>query len=107
MNVQSAVYDVVQALQLASVPGLPSLVVADLADYATLAYYAGFTVESATSTSASAPKQVTYIALSKKAMPRVVELCDAFRTESRLYTDCTMEHVLSVSTSLDVLLFKR
>ena len=38
MNVQSAVYDVVQALQLASVPGLPSLVVADLADYATLAY---------------------------------------------------------------------
>jgi len=94
MLVQSAVYDVVQALQIASLPGLPSLVVADLADYATLAYYAGFTVES--SKSASALKQVTYIALSKKAMPRVVELFDTFKTESQLYSDGTIEHVLSV-----------
>ena len=89
----------VQALQLASVPGLPSLVVADLADYATFAYYAGFTVESTASTATPAWKQVTYIALSKKTMPQVVELCDVFKTESQLYNDGTMEHVLSVSTS--------
>jgi hypothetical protein len=99
MLVQYAVYDAVQALQLASLPGLPSLVLADLADYATLAYYAGFTVESAASKSTPARKQVTYIALSKKAMPRVVELCDVFKTETQLYSDGTIEHVLSVSSS--------
>lgn len=99
MLVQSAVYDALQALQLASLPGLPSLVLVDLADYATLAYYAGFTVEGAVSKSTSVPKQVTYIALSKKAMPRVVELCDAFKTETQLYSDGTIEHVLSVSIS--------
>lgn len=93
---QAAVYESVQSLSVTQVSGLPSLVMVDLADYATLAYYAAFTVED-TVKSTSPPKHVTYIALSKKTMPRVVELCESFKSDPAVYNDGTIEHVLSVS----------
>lgn len=70
----------------------------DLADYANLAYYAGFTVETPPSTTGrtSPPKHVTFIALSKKAMPQVVRLAETFKEDVTVYADGTVEHVLTV-----------
>lgn len=94
-----------QGIDLHQVPKLPSSVIVDLADYATLAYYAGFTVEVTTvtpNTSNETPrpkvlKHVTYIALSKRTMPAVVSLCQKFKDELDVYSGGTIEHVLSVS----------
>lgn len=83
----------------------PSLIMRDLSEYVTLPFLAAFhtsptyvsAAESlATPVPASARRQVTYISLSKKAMPSLVEMFLRFRDYAEIYEDGTLEAVLSV-----------
>jgi hypothetical protein len=75
-------------------PGAPSLILHDLSEYATLPFLAAFDIQA---TYAAAQKRVTYISLSKKAMPQLVELFLRFKTKTEIYINGTLEAVLSVS----------
>jgi hypothetical protein len=82
-----------------SVPGSPSLVMKDLSEYATLAFLAAFDVQPQLNshTPQTPQKRVTYIALSKKVMPKLVQLFMRFKASPEIYSDGTLESVLSVS----------
>lgn len=71
----------------------------DLSQFITLAYLAAFDVQSDAKDRAppTAQKRVTYIAVSKKTMPLLVDLFMRFKTNVDVYTDSTVESVLSVS----------
>lgn len=81
--------------------GSASLIIRDLSEFATLAYVASFDAPpESTSTSSSAklpPKRITYIALTKKTIPLLVELYQKFKDDILIYVDGTLEAVLSVS----------
>ena len=79
-----------------SVPGSPSLVMRDLSEYATLAFLAAFDVQPTGAGSQMPLKRITYIALSKKTMPMLVELFVQFKDTVEIYVDGTLESVLSV-----------
>lgn len=91
-----------------TVPGVCSLVLHDLSSYATLAFIAAFDVPapgapppSDPTTSTTAPvrtvqSRVTYVALSKKTMPMLVDLYLRFKDQSVIYTDGTLEAICSV-----------
>ncbi|KAH7341760.1 hypothetical protein B0J17DRAFT_647820 [Rhizoctonia solani] len=83
--VQSVVLDAVLDFDL-SLPGLPSLVLTDLSEFATLAFLAAFDVPDANPSSDARrpPRRVTYIALAKRIMPIVVEIYNG-----------TLDHILS------------
>ncbi|KAJ2924060.1 hypothetical protein H1R20_g13035, partial [Candolleomyces eurysporus] len=93
---QSVVMETVESIDL-SVEGSPSLVMKDLSEYATLAFLAAFDVQPQPNshTPQTPQKRVTYIALSKKAMPMLVDLFMRFRSSLEIYTDGTLEAVLS------------
>ena len=81
--------------------GAPSLVLRDLSEYATLPFLASFDIPSRVSTSAMTPSKsavgrVTYIALSKKIMPVLVELFLRFKKQAAIYIDGTVERICSV-----------
>jgi hypothetical protein len=88
-----------------SIDGVPSITLCDLSEYATLAFVAAFDVQEVQTVLASpmeqkkrpAPKRVTYIALSKKTMPWLVQLYAKFKGQLDIYVDETLERVLSVS----------
>lgn len=82
-----------------SVPGSPSLVIRDLSEYVTLPFLAAFDVQpSPRNQNLQTPqKRITYIALSKKTMPMLVDLFLRFKTNVEIYVDGTIESVLSVS----------
>jgi hypothetical protein len=87
-----------------SVPGAPSLVMRDLADYVTLPFLAAFDVQPhpRTQQPQTPQKRITYVALSKRTMPMLVELFLKFKASKDLYIDRTLELVLSVRiVSLD------
>ena len=88
-----------------SIPGSPSLVIRDLSEYATLPFLAAFDVKGPKSQ--SPPKRITYIALSKKTMPMLVELFLRFKANVGIYLDGTVESVLSVSPLLFFSFFLR
>lgn len=74
--------------------GVPSLILRDLSEYATLPFMAAFDVPS----SGTKPqKRVSYIALSKKTMPQLVDLFLKFKTNPEIYVNGTLEAILSVS----------
>ena len=81
-----------------SVPSSPSLVMHDLADYATLPFLAAFDIQSHQKNpqAPSAQKRVTYIALTKKTMPMLVDLFLRFKENEEIYVDGTLESILSV-----------
>ena len=81
-----------------NIQGSPSLVMKDLSEYATLAFLAAFDVQpQPNSPVPQAPqKRVTYIALSKKTMPMLVEFFMKFKESSEVYADGTLEAILSV-----------
>lgn len=85
-----------------SVHGSPSLVIQDLSEYATLPFLAAFDVPQATLTQTQTPskqapqKRITYIAVAKKVMPILVDLFMRFKGDAEIYTDGTLEAVLSV-----------
>ena len=95
---QSIVLDTLAGLDL-SVPGSSSLVIRDLAECITLPFLAAVDVPTTSSSSKAVQKRVTYIALSKKAMPRVVELYLQFKSDAVIYTDGTLETVINVRGS--------
>lgn len=86
--------DVITGIDL-KVAGSPSLVMRDLAEFATLAFLAAFDVP-ADPKSQTPPKRVTYIALAKKTMPMLVEHFVRFKDERDIYVNETLEVVLSV-----------
>lgn len=106
---QASVIDIVQAIDLAE-SGVPSLIMRDLAEFSSLAFLAGYhthtTVASIPEASAtpgpptSTRRQITYIGLSKKTMPALVELYMRFKDHAEIYEDGTLEAVLSVSASV-------
>jgi hypothetical protein len=100
MAPQSIVLDTLARLDLSG-PGSSSLVIRDLAECITLPFLAAFDVRIPSSTPKAAQKRVTYIALSKKAMPRVVELYLQFKSDAAIYTDGTLETVINVCGSSD------
>ena len=90
--------------------GVFSLVLRDLSEYATLPFLAAFDVQDPPTSalpSASASgmrpsrtgaQRVTYIALSKKTMPMLVELFLRFKDEAIIFADGTVEALFSVSS---------
>lgn len=78
-----------------SVPGSSSLIMRDLSEYATLPFLAAFDVQ-ALPKSQTPQKRITYIAISKKTMPMLVELFLKFKGKAEIYGDGTLEAVLSV-----------
>lgn len=75
-------------------PGVPSLVLRDLSEYATLPFMAAF---DAPSPSAKPKKRVSYIALSKKTTSQLVDLFLRFKANPEIYVNGTLEAILSVS----------
>ncbi|KII84914.1 hypothetical protein PLICRDRAFT_179240 [Plicaturopsis crispa FD-325 SS-3] len=102
--VQSVVMEAIAGIDLSS-PGSPSLVIRDLSEYATLPFLAAFDVPSfAPPPTNDSPvkaqqnrvqKRITYIGLAKKTMPLLVDLFMQFRHKAEIYTDGTLEAVLS------------
>lgn len=89
-----------------SVDGVPSLVLRDLSEYATLPFIAAFDIPNINDqTQASAgskqarpsQKRITYIALAKKTMPKLVDLYLRFKESPEIYNDGTLEAIFSVS----------
>ena len=107
--------EVIDTIDL-NVPGASSLVLRDLSEYVTLPFLAAFDIPEPKPSSVPArsaqlrmgPKQVTYIGLSKKVMPMLVDLFAKYKDLVAIYVDGTLEAVLSVSardnTSVDALM---
>ncbi|KAF8879578.1 guanine nucleotide exchange factor in Golgi transport N-terminal-domain-containing protein [Infundibulicybe gibba] len=91
--VQAAVIETITNIDL-SIPGAPSLVMRDLSVFSTLPFLAAFNVPGP-SRDRTNPKRVTYIALTKKVMPMLVDLFLKFKTGPEIYADGTLEAVLS------------
>jgi hypothetical protein len=84
-----------------TVSSSPSLILSDLSSYTTLPFLAAFDIaEQPTPVSGTpsrqAPKRVTYIALAKKTMPMLVELFMKYKDSVQIYSDGTLEAILSV-----------
>ena len=84
--------------------GSPSLILRDLSEYSTLAFLAAFDVpiflpqpKSTPERQVSSRKRVTYIALSKKTMPLLVDMFLRFKDNTDIYVDGTVEAIFSVS----------
>lgn len=89
--------DTISGIDL-NVTSSPSLVMHDLADYATLPFLAAFDIQNHQRhpQAPSAQKRVTYIALTKKTMPMLVDLFLRFKENAEIYVDGTLESILSV-----------
>lgn len=99
---QSVVLETLSSIDL-SVPGSVSLVMRDLSEYATLPFIAAFDVKKKKIKSAypEMQKRVTYIGISKKTMPMLVELLMRFhQCCPEIYVDGTLEAVFGVCISL-------
>jgi hypothetical protein len=73
----------------------------DLSEYASLPFLASFEVPSGLPNNNGTPskqprKRITYIALVKYVMPKLVELFLEFKNSAVIYVDGTLEAVLSV-----------
>ncbi|KAL7278295.1 hypothetical protein ACG7TL_008271 [Trametes sanguinea] len=97
--VQNVVMEAVDSIDL-SAPGVASLVLRDLSEYATLPFLAAFEIQVAPPSSAAsstskpprtAAQRVTYIALSKKTIPLLVEIFLRFKEDAAIYADGTIE----------------
>lgn len=91
---QSVVLDTLSSVDL-SVPGSPSLIMRDLSEYATLPFIAAFDVKPYSEVQ-TPQKRVTYIGISKKTMPMLVELFERFKSSPEIYVDGTLETILAV-----------
>jgi len=99
---QSVVLETLSSIDL-SVPGSASLVMRDLSEYATLPFIAAFDVKKKKKKGAypEMQKRVTYIGISKKTMPMLVELLMRFhQCCPEIYVDGTLEAVFGVCISL-------
>lgn len=91
-----------------AVDGAPSIIIRDLSEFVTLPFLASFDIHTAASADSdtadgtakevhSGAKSVTYIALTKKAMPTLVDMFFQFKSNPSIYVDETVEAVLSVT----------
>ena len=86
-----------------SVTGSPSLFMRDLSELLTLPYLGSFDVQSQeTDSLRHAPPRVTYIALTKKVMPMLLEMFMKFKDDDAIYADETVEIVCSVRSKIDI-----
>ncbi|KAI0795954.1 hypothetical protein C8Q75DRAFT_791099 [Abortiporus biennis] len=104
--VQSVVMEAIDSLDL-SIEGAPSLILGDLSEYSTLPFLAAFdvpddTLSIKTIPGSVAPKQsrgsqkrVTYIALSKKTTPMLVDLFLKYKDLAAIYIDGTLESIFA------------
>ena len=88
--------------------GVPSLILRDLSEYATLAFVAAFDVPNdgaAPQASSAIPskqqprapgKRVTYIGISKKTMPLLVDRFLQFKDQAAIFVDGTVEAICTV-----------
>ncbi|PPR04311.1 hypothetical protein CVT24_013384 [Panaeolus cyanescens] len=94
--VQSVVLDTIQGIEL-STSGSPSLVMRDLSEYITLPFLAAFDVQPhpRNQLPQTPQKRITYIALSKRTMPILVDLFLKFKDNVDVYVDGTLEAIFS------------
>ncbi|RDX44494.1 hypothetical protein OH76DRAFT_1540422 [Lentinus brumalis] len=100
--VQAVVMEAVDSIELTA-QGVISLVLRDLSEYATLPFLAAFDAQtplpsglpSGSKVSRTAPSRVTYIALSKKTMPLLVDLFLRFKDDAAIYADGTVETIFA------------
>lgn len=102
---------VLEDVQL-TVPGAPSMLLSDVAEYSTLAFLAAFEFEEPplpgqTPDRKRPLKKVSYIALSKKTMPMLVQLFMKFKQEKDIYVDGTLERVCAVRSDILLQLLRR
>ena len=96
--------EAVDSIELTA-PGVISLVLRDLSEYATLPFLAAFDIQiplpgsvpSGSKGSRTASSRVSYIALSKKTMPLLVDMFLRFKDNTDIYVDGTVEAIFSVS----------
>lgn len=94
MHFQTIVMEAIGGIELTA-SGVPSLVMRDLAEFATLPFLAAFDVPP-DPRSQTPPRRVTYIALAKKIMPLLVEHVHRFKERLEIFVDGTFEAVLAV-----------
>ncbi|THH26880.1 hypothetical protein EUX98_g7308 [Antrodiella citrinella] len=102
--VQTVVMEAIDGIDLSG-EGVPSLVLRDLSEYATLAFVASFdapddsgvALQSTAVPSANGrpPRRVTYIGISKKTMPLLVNLFLKFKDAAAIFIDGTVETICS------------
>ncbi|KAI5120993.1 hypothetical protein M0805_000454 [Coniferiporia weirii] len=98
--VQTAAIEAINSIDL-SVPGSPSLVMRDLSELLTLPYLGAFDVRKSASDvappagSSRASNRVTYVGLTKKVMPILMEIYLRFSKSSDIYSDGTLETLFS------------
>lgn len=98
--------EAIDGVELSGV-GIPSLILRDLSEFSTLPFIAAFDIPDASAAGKSpgtpskqgrdTRKRVTYIALSKKAMPLLVDMFLRFKDNTDIYVDGTVEAIFSVS----------
>ncbi len=96
---QYAIVEVVRSIDVKDV-NICIVVLADIAEYSTLAFLAAFdipTTGSTTSAHGTSRRLLTYIALSKAAMPLLLDRFSSASGDLALYLSGTIERVLSVS----------
>jgi hypothetical protein len=109
VDFQANVMDTVNGIELKEA-GVPSYILRDLSEYATLAFIASFDVprargqqstelptatQSPTTMTTPLRKRITYIALAKMCMPKLAELFLRFRERDEIFVDGSVEAVLS------------
>ncbi|CAL1702898.1 unnamed protein product [Somion occarium] len=103
--VQTVVLEAIEGIDMSG-PGVPSLLLRDLSEFSTLPFIAAFDVPGSQPPSKLAStsprpvrdsqRRVTYIALSKKTMPLLVELFLRFKDDAAIYVDGTVEAIFSM-----------
>jgi hypothetical protein len=95
---QAAILEVVAVIKL-EVPGAASAVLSDLSEYLTLAFVAAFDSEPesvAPNRPRARSQRISYIALSKEAMPHVLWLFQRYKDDSSIYEQGAVERMLAV-----------
>lgn len=96
--VQAVVLDAATAFEAQKVQGAPSVLLGDVAEYATLAFLGAFDAPPPMHIQAQNKAiglRVTYVALCKKSLPLLVQLFLRFKSDSRIWSDGTLERVLA------------
>ncbi|KZV66097.1 hypothetical protein PENSPDRAFT_689284 [Peniophora sp. CONT] len=96
--VQAVVLDAATAFEAQKVQGAPSVLLGDVAEYATLAFLGAFDAPPPMHIQAqnkATGLRVTYVALCKKSLPLLVQLFLRFKCDSRIWSDGTLERVLA------------
>jgi hypothetical protein len=102
------VFDAIVDIKSSS-PDIGSLILRDLAGYATLPFIAAFDApqvmylrpgEMEAKPSSSGRKQVTYIGLAKKVMPLIVSTYMEHQQQELVYQDGTLEAIFAVCDPL-------